>query len=242
MEDIVNNPVFFEFFGLPGCGKSTVSHAVARLLREEGYTVEEPSFTIDHQRRIIRKIKKIAIAIGWFIVHYKVYIAIRDIVKKNGYNGTELLTQTVNVIQKIRKYNGKADARIYIWDQGLIQAALSLSANGKITAVDNYARLLPFVRSDVKIVPVYMPVTADVALKRMSDRPSNDSRVERIAGNEQKERMLKQIQDGLESVQESIAEQTVIIEDTEDIIVKVERAQQKLQESLKNTNDILLMR
>ena len=231
MEDTVNRPVFFEFFGLPGCGKSTVSHAVARLLREEGYTVEELSFTIDHQRSIIRQIKKLAIAIACFITHHKEYCTIRGIVKKNGYGGTALMTQTINVIQKIRKYNSKGNAQIYIWDQGLIQAAISLSINGKITAGDNYARLLPFVRKDVKIVPVYMPVTTDVALKRMSDRPTNDSRVERIADKKQKERMLKQIQDELESVRESIAGQTVIIEDTENLIEKVKLTQRKLQES-----------
>lgn len=210
MEDTVNNPVFFEFFGLPGCGKSTVSHAVARLLREEGYTVEEPSFTIDHQRRIIRKIKKIAIAVGWFIVHYKVYIAIRDIVKKNGYNGTELLTQTVNVIQKIRKYNGKADARIYIWDQGLIQAAISLSIKGKISASENYRILLSHVHNSTTIFPILINIDERIALKRMSMRQSNDSRIEKLSTQKLKDEMLSSFQTSINSVKSAMPNGIVI--------------------------------
>lgn len=49
-----------EFLGLPGSGKSTVSHAVADVLRRRGLVVDEPTWSVDHElssrRRYFHKI------------------------------------------------------------------------------------------------------------------------------------------------------------------------------------------
>ena len=210
-----------EFYGLPGCGKSTVSHAVARLLREDGYSVQEPSFGIDHQPNYIKRPRKLAIACWWYLFHHNEYCSIRSVVLQNGYDGLEALTQTANVIQKIKAYNQKGNAQITIWDQGLIQAAVSLSVKGKVTAGENYRRLLPFVKREPRIVPVYMPVTIDVALKRMNDRHTNDSRVEKLKLGEQKTAMLRRLQDGIDSTMVFFDNIPIVIEDISDLNEKV---------------------
>lgn len=200
MENSVRMPVFFEFYGLPGCGKSTVSHAVARLLREDGYTVEEPSFKIDHQNIIIKKTKKLTIAFWGYCFHHKTYQKIIDLVRRNGYSGKELFTQTVNVFQKIKTYNEISSTRIFIWDQGIIQAAISLSIKGRISACDNYSVLLSFIKQKTRIISVFIPATIQVALERMGRRKTNYSRVEKVNDIKQKVKMLEKFQEGVVSI------------------------------------------
>ena len=62
---------FIEFYGLPGSGKSTLSHIVAERLRSEGYAVEEPSYDIDHQHPLPKRVKKFAIGGFWFVFHHE---------------------------------------------------------------------------------------------------------------------------------------------------------------------------
>jgi shikimate kinase len=225
--------IFLEFYGLPGCGKSTVSHTVAKLLREKGYTVEEPSFDIDHQRSLFKLPQKLFIACFWLIIHNKEFRSIRNVVKRNGYEGMGALKQTVNVVQKIRTYNQNAGTQICIWDQGLVQACISLSVNGKVSAEDNYASLIPLIKRNIKIVPVFMPVEIDVALKRVNERPSNDSRVEKLARQEQKKDMLMQFQKGIDSIQNTITGKNVVVEDLENLADKVSVTLQKVLGAIK---------
>ena len=233
MEHPLKNTLFLEFYGLPGCGKSTVSHVVALLLQEKGYTVDEPSFNIDHQRTLLRLSKKLSIVCCWLVTHNKEFCCIRSVVKRNGYEGMGALAQMVNVVQKIRQYNHNAGTQICIWDQGLVQACISLSINGKVPAEENYASLLPLIKRDIKIVPVYMPVEINVALKRMNERSSNDSRVEQLSRQEQKKEMLMQFQKGIDSIQNTITGKNVVVEDLEILADKVSLTLQKVLEAIK---------
>ena len=66
---MVRNVFIVEFIGLPGVGKSTVSHSVAALLTQRGISVNEPSnielFKYTKYKRIIRK--------GFFIVREVIF-------------------------------------------------------------------------------------------------------------------------------------------------------------------------
>jgi ABC-type dipeptide/oligopeptide/nickel transport system ATPase component len=52
--------MLIEFLGLPGCGKSTLSHSVAEQLRREGRAVNEATYILNHRRhkleRLLRKL------------------------------------------------------------------------------------------------------------------------------------------------------------------------------------------
>ena len=58
-----------EFAGLPGAGKSTLSHAAATAVRESGEIVTEPSREIMHdRRRLLRKcVRKCVLAAGTLV-------------------------------------------------------------------------------------------------------------------------------------------------------------------------------
>ncbi|MGI9422303.1 MAG: hypothetical protein ACR2PA_03855 [Hyphomicrobiaceae bacterium] len=51
--------MLIEFFGVPGCGKSTISPLVAEQLRGEGVIVSESTYVLDHEcRQIARVVRK----------------------------------------------------------------------------------------------------------------------------------------------------------------------------------------
>jgi hypothetical protein len=59
-----------EFVGIPCCGKSTVSHAAARTLRDVGIETSESSYRIAHQRTPAgRRIAKLGFALRCVAVH-----------------------------------------------------------------------------------------------------------------------------------------------------------------------------
>lgn len=184
---------FIEFYGLPGSGKSTLSHIVAERLRSEGLSVDEPSYNIDHQHPLPKKLKKFAVGGYWFVIRHRQYRLISEIVKQNGYKGLTAFTMTVNVIQKMRIYNSLKETEIVIMDQGLIQACVSLSTNGKIRAKENYERLLTMMPNAANASKIYIDVNDETALDRMSQRATNDSRVEKLKDVDAKKEMLNRI-------------------------------------------------
>ena len=184
--------IFFEFYGLPGSGKSTLSHIVADWLRSEEYSVEEPSYDIDHQHPLLKRTRKLATCGYWFVFHNDQYRRTREIVKHNGYHGITAFKQMANVIQKMRIYNNRTSAEIIFLDQGLIQACVSLSMNGILSAKDNYELLLCLMPNAAKAIRIYIEVDDKVAIDRMNKRVTNDSRVEKLKDHVAKVEMLRQ--------------------------------------------------
>lgn len=202
MENSVKKPLFVEFYGLPGSGKSTLSHLVAERLRREGHMVEEPSYETDHQHPLPKRVKKMAVGGYWFAFHHEQYNRIRTIVQQNGYRGMEAFKQIVNVIQKMRIYNSRKAFEIVIMDQGLIQAAISLSMYGKMKAKVNYEQLVSLMPNAVEALGVYIDVDDETVMDRMSKRKTNDSRVEKLKDHSMKVKMLLRISEEIVSVRE----------------------------------------
>lgn len=204
MEHIVEEPLFVEFYGLPGCGKSTVSHLVATRLRDKGYMVDEPSYVIDRNcSPFFRKLKKLSIYLSWLAFHNNTFQRVNVIVGRNGYAGVAKIEQISNVLQKISVYQKREQNRIVIWDQGLLQASISLSLKGKVKAIDNLKGLQNVIGSDIEIMSVLISIEERVALERMSKRPTNDSRVERLKDDYQKHEMMSRFQNEIDVINNS---------------------------------------
>ena len=196
------SPFFIEFYGLPGCGKSTISHTVAKLLREKGYSVEEPSHDIDHISNILlRKIYKLLITALWLIIHNKLFREINCIVSENNYSGLSKIEHISNIIQKVKIYRKKSTGKIVLWDQGLVQAAISLSINGYKSSNDNLKKLYELIPSDLRIMHILISIDKETAINRMALRKSNDSRVEKLKSADEKDRMLQSFNEGISSIE-----------------------------------------
>lgn len=212
--------MFVEFYGLPGCGKSTISHLVASKLRDMGYRVDEPSYDIDRNYSpFFRKIKKLSVYFYWLVFHNIVFQRVNAIVGNNGYTDIAKIEQISNVLQKISVYRKSEQNRVVIWDQGLVQASISLSLKGKVNAVDNLNSLLHILDSKVESLNVLVSVDEELALERMSQRTTNDSRVEKMKDDNQKHELMSRFQNEIDSIRESIT--GIIIDGAKDLEIQV---------------------
>lgn len=180
--------VFLEFYGLPGCGKSTVSHLVAEKLRNLGNDVMEPTYDMDHKCSAgIRKIRKLLILGKYAVVHPRGFLQLARLVKKNGYTGSEGIAQAANIAQKLWIYE-HADASYVIFDEGLTQSAISLS-QGLCSSRENEAALYQLCRKRT-VLKIYMVVSTAEVQRRMASRDRHDSRIEKIQDAAQREAAL----------------------------------------------------
>lgn len=181
----LKNTSFLEFYGLPGCGKSSVSHVVASALRQNGKSISEPTYQIDHiSSPAKRKFKKIGSLILYFFSSPKACGTMMRQIRKNGYKGKFVLSHAANLAPKLLAYN-RAKNNYVLFDEGLTQSALSLSQNGKLPASENESVLYALCKNR-PVKKIYLRVEKKEALRRMNDRASNDSSIEKMQAPEER--------------------------------------------------------
>lgn len=193
METNIIKMVCLDFFGMPGSGKSTISHTVAEKLRQRNYTVFEPSYELDHtMKSFTRKMKKLYIVLSFYIKNRQLCKQIfQSIFQNNGLNTNDYLRYYFNIILKIALLNRKPLSEFCIFDEGLCQAVISLSINRSMNTVDCYQQLHSYIGSDISYIPIYLQSREETALERMFVRGSKDSRVEKIKDKNEQIALLR---------------------------------------------------
>lgn len=195
--------VIYEFYGLTGCGKSTVSHLLAEHLRSEGWKVAEPTFVLDHKKnKFFRKFYKMIMVVLYAIKQPKLFFFCKEIVKKCGYCSiSEVMSQIINLMMKyflIAQYQ-KSD--FIIFDEGFYQAAVALAVKEKPDYSEKILRcLLKRVEEQYDFKPVYLMTDIECALRNMEMRLTNDSRIEREPDDKRKRTMLANYQKACDAV------------------------------------------
>ncbi len=195
--------IFLDFYGLPGCGKSTVSHIVAKKLKDSGMRVAEPVYVLDHDvLPVIRKLKKLFVGIA-FVVKYPVkFVKIKHLVKENGYcrrNGE--LSQILNVTQKVHQTLRCNEVYDYvIFDEGFCQAAVSLAVNGNTDCNYNISEIMKIISGNLELRTVYMKEEIETVLERMKGRHTRDSRVEKEKSEKKRILQLRKIENICEHI------------------------------------------
>lgn len=182
MENNLDRAIIIDFFGLPGSGKSTISHLLAERLRYEGYKVQEPTYYLDHELNPwIRKIYKLLIFFKYSITNPLVTIQCINIIRNHSHYGLSMLSQIVNIIIKLYYINNDSQWNYIIFDEGLTQSAISLGVNDiKNTYNDDVYKLYNICKNKTNVYRIYVKSTIDQALKNLNLRVENDSRVEKI--------------------------------------------------------------
>ena len=194
MENNLKKTVVLDYYGIPGSGKSTTSHALAEKYREEGKSVIEPSYNYDHHGSgITRKLRKLAVTILFGVRSPRRFVSVYRLGKLNGYTlSSGLFNQMVNIITKIyaiEQYNEHYD--YIIFDEGLVQAAISLSINSERFCGENLTDLYTLVSELEHFNPMIVVLDIEEALRRIEIRNSKDTRVEALDSPEHRYKLME---------------------------------------------------
>lgn len=202
-----------DFYGLPGSGKSTISHSLAMSLRKKGYSVLEPSWKLDMDtNKILRQVKKIMLSFLYYFKDKTIIKKTTEFIGNNDLNLVQKMKLYINILYTMQYVtNNKNKYDYMILDEGVIQAVVSLYM---LSNNDNYKAYLEFLFSKIKIEikPIYLFSDIEITLKRLDCRKNGNSRVDRVPKNNRKV-MLKKI----ESICNDILKERIFINSNKNI-------------------------
>lgn len=182
MGNHLNKPICIDIYGLPGCGKSTLSHFASQKLRCEGLDVKEASYDMDHgNTSLLRTWKKIIATIRLFLCCPRLFWRVSKTLSTNGISlfGKLYFKHIINLSYKICALKGHHD--IILFDEGFCQAVLSISVNNDGIRNDCYDSLISAIASDRRMINVYVKTEPDIAFSRIRERNDGQSRMDNIS-------------------------------------------------------------
>lgn len=173
--------VCIDFYGLPGCGKSTISHLLANELRKD-FKVVEPSYDMDHSHSAVDRLLRKSIETLWLLLRYpKTFYSLFRLIEGCGFRcwKKEFYINLLNISYKVNSLKKKS-AHYIVFDQGLWQSVVSLfyMKENKEDVIVAYNKLLTIVPNSVGYTNIYVQVDANTAIKRMETRKAAISRVQ----------------------------------------------------------------
>lgn len=177
--------ICMDFYGLPGSGKSTISHLLATKLRSYDH-VFEPSYYYDHNctkaRRVILKTFGVLVL---FISSSRMFVQVcKILVECNLYPTSKAFyINLLNLAYKFNALNRKNNG-VVIFDQGFLQSVISMyfrnhSINETII-LKKYEKIKMLIGKDVDIRNVYIKTDIDTVVGRLANRHTNVSRVQAL--------------------------------------------------------------
>ena len=171
-----------EFIGLPGVGKSTLSHRVAEMLQQRGWRVEQPTYSVDHEmrtwERLLLKLQRVS---AEAIFHPAGAVrSVRAILATGQASAADFISVTVNWLF-MSSLLRKADRRtgVHIFDEGPLNALWSIAFSAGSASTAGILGELARQRSTPVVVAL---IEADIAAvrERHDLRKNGQSRLERI--------------------------------------------------------------
>jgi adenylate kinase family enzyme len=179
------NNVIVEFYGLPGVGKSTISHEVVSILSRNNVVVVEETRNVDTVTGVLsRQIIKLLLAIKNIalkpIAKFRLIIQLLGIKQSSVLSTIKLLINYLYICQIYKNCENKSSIKII--DQGLLQAAWSLLLENSSDAnIDSVNRLLKDEINEIKkntYIVVILEADVNILVERILKRKHGFSRLD----------------------------------------------------------------
>ncbi len=209
-----------EFVGLPGVGKSTLSHRVAELLQRRGWPVEQPTYSADHEMRAWqRQLLKVRLVSAEAVLHPgRTATSIRAILATRQAGALDLIRVAANwlFVSSLLRQAQHREA-LYIFDEGLVGALWSIGFSARSTGTGRVLQELARQRPTPVVVAV-MEADVETIAQRLRRRKDGDSRLERTVpirdGWERGLRALQQIKATLQTlIDEGVDIRLAVVQD-----------------------------
>jgi len=204
-----------EFIGLPGVGKSTLSHRVAEILGQRGWRVDQPTYAVDHEmrywERLLLKLMRVSAEVIFHPAH--ALRSVRAILATRQASAADFIGVTVNWLF-VSSLLRKSDRRpgVHIFDEGLFNVLWSI---GFSASSPRTAPLLKELAREGSTAVVAL-IEADVAAirERLDLRKHGQSRLERAGATddswEQAGRALQQVKATLQMLADEGADARMV--------------------------------
>lgn len=198
---MANNIVVFDFFGLPGCGKSVCSHEFSKLMAQDGLRINELTYNMDHRHRILsRFLLKTMYALMFQMKYFKQAQAVKRLLRYYIPNKTFVFNQQLrNVLYKLYlTFTNRC--QFVIMDEGFAQAVISITAENQHSPYKLYHQLLECIPEGMAYYPVYIETDINNSISNMDSRKSNGSRAEKISDIDERKDFLKRFESKIKSL------------------------------------------
>ncbi|MEN6460260.1 MAG: hypothetical protein ABFC94_02675 [Syntrophomonas sp.] len=182
MENHIKQGIIIEFFGLPGSGKTTLANMFADKLEQSGYSIQKSIYRINNEcntiaRLLIKTYTTLCFTLNNFPFIYNLFSFIYE--EKNIFrNLKDIIKQWINICFVLNYINKGNETDIVIADQGVIQAAISISFYHKNIDLNSIIkRLISQISKNQVFIYVHVDIEKD--LKRLKNRKNGKSRLEK---------------------------------------------------------------
>lgn len=163
--------ILVDFFGLPGSGKTTIARLLVNELNEKGYEIQENIYYINNEcsslkRMVIKTFNTITFTIKNFSYICDLFSMFN---KGTSRNIREVIKQWVNVCFVLTNVNQTNQKDFVIADQGIVQAAISLSVTYNNVAIEAVIRKL-YEKVNSPVQHIYIYVELDKNLEHLNYR------------------------------------------------------------------------
>lgn len=194
MENHLGEPIIIDFFGLPGSGKTTIAHFLSSKLREDGFQIQENIYEINND---YSSVKRLVVKIWYtFCFTIKNFSYLRTLFSMLGNgafrNRKEAIKQWINICFVLSIINKVKKQDYIVADQGIVQAAISLTIHcEKANLVDVVRKLC----EKVTVPILFVNIVADFStnLTRLQIRKDGKSRVDFEKDDSKKKIQMQEI-------------------------------------------------
>ncbi|MBE9083631.1 MULTISPECIES: AAA family ATPase [unclassified Tolypothrix] len=189
-------PLILEFVGLPGAGKTTVCREVASRLNNQGVSLvggDEILQQWKQQSTWQRLIKLIPQTLNqWQILLYSLFLAFQvKPINKQSFAKAAKIFANVKRLDAIAFGAARSaiarsaapspqNSQIILLDQGLLQETWSVGITGTTPSAESIKQELALLFHQRPMAIVYFQIDVDTALKRIQNRPTAESRFDRM--------------------------------------------------------------
>lgn len=187
MESNLNQTIIIDLFGFPGSGKTTIVKALINEMKIKGYEVQSNIYEINNKKNsFVRSIGKLSNAFSYTLKNFRfIYDLFKSLGEKPFKNINEGIKQWINICFVLTQLNVTDYYDFVVADQGIVQAAISLTINAKDADVNT---ILNKLKNQIKHRTIYIYITIDIIanLDRLEMRKNGKSRIDYEQSNNKK--------------------------------------------------------
>lgn len=168
---------YFEMYGLPGAGKTTISVPVIQKLREEGYKVADLSNVYFHNCEKGHK-SRVWLEILLSIKDYPLYYSVAryGIFDRGIKGGVKYKLKLLFLIHQLAKIIEESKFDVILCEEGILQYLSSLSFTNELPDNKSLKRLFSCIKKKVHISAVSCEIGIEDSFDRINNRGETSRR------------------------------------------------------------------